>query len=255
MNMSMQNSVMGNTREEIEYKQRLASLQAAQFASFPREIELNDVSIPLYKFKDLEDLGKKTLKQRCLDLRDLIESTGCRFFENHPHLKLNAAQGEDVLLVWFMNVQVTITAALGRPELDHVAFGAPASMGDSLPPPAVHNKQQRPSPRQQQYQQQMQQTQMQQQQQQVQRQQMQQRQHMQQQMQQQQYQQRQHQQQHYDNDFDDHLNGRSHTPRGVPQSGGFAFAPPHLQQQDGEASRFDDAARIRARNNSSARPF
>ena len=241
MNMSMQDKVVGNTREDIEHKQYLASIQAAQFTNFPRFMELNDVNIPLYKFDELEDLGKKTLKQRCLDLRDLVDSTGCRFFESHQHLKLNAAQGEDVLLEWYINVQVTLAAALGQPELDHVAFGAPAGMGDSLPAPAVHNKQRQQQPQQQQQYQQQQ--------------------YQQQRYQQQQYQQRQQPPAHqgYDNDFEDHLLGRSHTPRGVPQHGGFALAPPHLQggspSQDGEASRFDDAARIRERNNPTSRPF
>jgi hypothetical protein len=256
--------VVGATREEIERRQHLASVQAAEFASFPRAMDLNGVSIPLYKLRELDDLGKKTLKQRCLDLRDLVEASGCRFFESHPHLRLNAAQGEDVLLAWYLNVQVTLAAALGMPELDHVAFGAPASMGDALPPPVVHNQQrQRQPPLQQQrpnqheeYQlQQYQQQQYQQQQYQQQQRQQQQRQQQQQYQQYQQYQ----QQQHRENDFDDHFQGRSYTPRGVPQHGGFALQPPHLQggspSQDGEASRFDDAARIRARNNPTSRPF
>jgi len=267
MNMSMQDRVINNTREHIERKQHLASMQAAEFANFPRALDLNGVSIPIYKYQELEILGKKILKQRCLDFRDLVETTGCLFFENHPHLRLNAAVGEDVLLEWFFNMQVTLAAAIGQPELDHAAFGAPAGMGASLPPPAVHNKQQ-PARRQQQHMQQQQQQQqqqyMQQQQQQqyMQQQQQQQQQYMQQQRQQQQYMQQQRQQQQQQqgpaNDFDDHYNQRSHTPRGVPQHGGFALAPPHLQGagvEDGEASRFDDAARIRARNNPSARPF
>ena len=226
MNMSIQDKVIGNTREEIEHKQYLASVQAANYANFPRSMDLNDVQIPLYKFNELEDLGRKTLKQRCLDLRDLVESSGCRFFENHPHLKLNAAQGEDVILEWYMNVQVTFAAALGMDGLDHRAFGAPASMGNSLPPPAVNNHQRQHQGQRQQYQQQ--------------------------QYHQQQYQQR----QGHDNDFDDHLCGRSHTPRGVPQHGGFALLPPHLQGgMDNEATRFDDAARIRAKNTHSERPY
>ena len=245
MNMSMQDRVIGNTREHIEHKQHLASVQAAEFANFPRTLDLNGVSIPIYKYQELEILGKKILKQRCLDFRDVVENTGCRFFENHPHLRLNAAQGEDVLLDWFFNVQVTLAAALGQPELDHAAFGAPAGKGASLPPPAVHNKQQQMRQQEEHMQQQQQ--------------------YMQQYRQQQQYmqQQQQQQQQQYTqhdcaNDFDDHYNQRSRTPRGVPQHGGFALAPPHLQGggvEDAEASRFEDAARIRARNNPSARPF
>ena len=130
-NMDMQQRVIGNTREDIEHKQHLAALQAQSHANFPRAMELNGVELPVYKFHELEDLGKKTLKQRCLDLRDLVEQSGCRFFENHAHLRLNAAVGEDVLLEWYVNVQVTIATALGM-GLDHAAFGAPPS---ALPPP------------------------------------------------------------------------------------------------------------------------
>lgn len=75
MNESMQQRVIGNTREDFERKQQLASIQAEQYANFPREMELNDVHIPLYKYRELEDLGKKTLRQRCLDFRDMVEST------------------------------------------------------------------------------------------------------------------------------------------------------------------------------------
>ena len=216
MNMSMQGKVMGNTREAIERKQQLASQQAEEYANFPREMELNDVTIPLYKYKELEILGKKVLKQRCLDLRDTVESTGCRFWDHHPHLKLNAARGEDVLLEWYINVQVTLTNALGMAHLDHAAFGAPAC---NLPPPVTHNKQSQQQRQQQQ---------------------------------QQQYQQYQQPDVGYCNDFDDHFSGRSHTPRSVPQHGGFALQPPHMQE---DADRFEDAARIRARNNPLERPF
>ena len=141
-NYSMQSRVVGDTIEDIEARRMQASRQAHAHANFPRFMDLNDVQLPLYKFSELEDLGKQTLKKRCLDFRDMIEQTGCKFFENHGHLKLNAAQGEDKMLEWYINVQVTLAAALGMDELDHVAFGAPHLAG-SLPPPMTHNKQQR----------------------------------------------------------------------------------------------------------------
>merc|ERR1719460_1315231 len=138
----MQSRVVGDTIEDVEARRMRASKQAYAHVNFPRFMELNDVHLPLYKYAELEDLGKPTLKKRCLDFRDMIELTGCKFFENHAHLKLNAAQGEDKLTEWYINVQVTIAAALGMDELDHAAFGA-AHLAGSLPPPATHNKQQR----------------------------------------------------------------------------------------------------------------
>merc|ERR1719460_2261442 len=130
----MQSRVVGDTIEDVEARRMRASMQAHAHANFPRTMELNDVHLPLYKYAELEDLGKPTLKKRCLDFRDMIEQSGCKFFENHAHLKLNAAQGEDKLLEWYINVQVTIAAALGLNGLDHAAFGAPQLAG-TLPIP------------------------------------------------------------------------------------------------------------------------
>jgi hypothetical protein len=139
--------VIGDTIEDIDKRRQLAHRQAVAHASFPRFLELNDVQIPLFKLKELEDLGKPKLKQRCLDLRDIVDRSGCLFFENHHHLKLNAAQGEDVLCDWYLSVQVTIAAALGMSELNFTAFGAPHLEG-SLPQPMAHSqqRQQRQSP-------------------------------------------------------------------------------------------------------------
>ena len=142
MNMSIQNRVIGDTIEDIAARKQQAAMDARAHAYFPRSMDLNGFELPLYKWKELEDLGKPTLKKRCLTLRDMIEQSGCRFFENHAHLKLNAAVGEDILMEWYINVQVTIAAALGLEDLDHAAFGAPHLAG-SLPPPAVNNRQQK----------------------------------------------------------------------------------------------------------------
>ena len=239
MNQSMQNRVVGDTIEDIAARRQRAEQDAAAHANFPRFMELNDVQLPLYKWTELEDLGKQTLKKRALTFRDMIEQSGCKFFENHAHLKLNAAQGEDKILEWYINVQVTIAAALGLHELDHAAFGAPHLAG-SLPEPSANNRNRNAPPpqaqqrqmSQQQYEQMMMQQQQQQQ--------------MQQQMQMQQQQQMMMmQQQQYRQENDDYQN-RPPPSRGQPQK-----APPSRGMHDNSdpnASRFDDAARIRAKN-------
>jgi len=253
MNHSMQNRVVSETIMDVEDRRLRASEEAREHANFPRFMELNDTMLPLYKFKELEDLGKPTLKKRCLDFRDQIEATGCMFFENHLHLNLNAAQGEDKLLEWYINVQVTLAAALGLDGLDHAGFGAPHLAG-SLPPPAKHNQQRRQQPSQQMTQEQYEQLMMQRQYQQQQQQQQQEEEeaYMRQQQQQQQYHHH-HQQQQYmrqqQQQQQQHENVHHNVPppsRGAPQK----QAGLHDVGMDPrDASRFDDAARIRAKNN------
>ena len=81
-NMTMQGHVQGDTLEDIEAKRYQAHMQAMDHATFPRQLDLNGVTIPLYKFAELDSLGRETLKKRCLDMRDMIEATGSRFFEH-----------------------------------------------------------------------------------------------------------------------------------------------------------------------------
>jgi len=230
MNHTMQSRVISESIEDVEARRLQASMQARAYATFPRTMELNGVHLPLYKFKELEDLGSSTLKKRCLDFRDQIESTGCKFFENHLHLKLLAAQGEDKLLEWYINVQVTLASALNM-GLDHAAFGA-AHLEDTLQlPPARHNKQ---APQQQQQQQQMTQEQydhimM---------------------MRQQQQQMQQMKMQMQENNF------HNYSP---PSHGQREMKPPPSRgmhdNSDPNASRFEDAARIRAKNNGGSNIF
>ena len=249
MNHGMQSRVVGETIQDIEARQLMASRQAQEHANFPRFMELNGTHLPLYKYKELEDLGKQTLKKRCLDFRDLVEATGCRFFENHVHLKLNAAQGEDKLLEWFINVQVTLAAALGMDGLDHEGFGA-GHLAGTLPPPAKHNKQQRqpPAPQQEmtqeEYEQLMLERQYQLQQQQN---------HQQQQRQQQQHLQQQHLQENFDHEeYENYCNGPPPS-RGQPRTKQTGM---HDVSSDPRyASRFDDAAQIRARNSTGSNIF
>jgi len=244
MNHGMQSRVVNKTIEDVEAERDRAAMQAVAHATFPRYLELNEIELPLYKYRELEDLGKQTLKARCLALRDLIERTGCLFFENHAHLKLNAAQGEDKLLEWYLNVEVTIAAALGMEELDHAAFGA-AHLAGSLPPPAVHNQQRKPSQRQMMSQSQYDQAQLQQ----AQQQQAEQQQAQYEQMAMRRRQQQQQQQM---------MAMMQEENRPPPSCGQPQKAPPSRGMHDNSgpnASRFDDAARIRAKNNSGSSIF
>ena len=242
MNLTMQSRVVGDTIQDIEARRHQASMQAQQHANFPRYIPLNDVQLPVYTFKELEDLGKATLKKRCLDYKALVEATGCRFFENHEHLKLNAAQGEDKLLEWFINVQVTLARALGMEGLDHEGFGA-GHLADTLKePPAKHNKQ----PQQQQQRRQPQQPQMTQE---EYEQLMMQRQYHHQQMQQ--MQQVQQVQQYPDHEFENYSNGPPPSRGGMKGDSSMH----HVSADPRDASRFEDAARIRARNSGSSNIF
>ena len=246
MNYSMQDRVVGDTIQDIEARRHQAAMQAQAFAAFPRFMELNDVQLPLYKYGELEDLGKQTLKKRCLDFRDMIEATGCMFFENHEHLRLNAAQGEDKLLEWFINVQVTLAAALGIQGLDHAGLGA-SHLADTLKaPPAKHNKQQRqPQPQNQQSQERHHELMMQRQ---YEQQQQQQYYHHQQQQQEQYYQQQERfQQPQFEEPEVENYYNRPPPSRGHPQMK--PVTGMHDVGTDARnASRFDDAARIRAKN-------
>jgi hypothetical protein len=243
-NLSMQSHVVGDTLEEKEHSRYLAHMEAQEFANFPRSIEINGVELPLYKFLELENLGRLTLKTRSQDFRDRVEATGSQFFENHPHLRLRIAAGEDIMLKWYMDVQVTLCAALGMHHLDHAAFGAP--WASDLPAPVVHSQQHRNElTQQQQYEQHG-----------IQRQrQMEQEHQLRQQQQQELLQQQQWLQQQQSIENGDRFEWQQpagvRTPQSVPQHGGFALQPPHLQPQQDVGTRFDEAARIRVRNSSS----
>jgi len=111
--------------EELRWK---AHLEAEAHAAFPKTVSLNKVHIPLYKWDELASLGRTTLSQRAQNYRDLIETTGSKLFEFHRHLVLRTHSSEDVLVRWFIDVQMTITGALGL-HLTHADFGAPANEG------------------------------------------------------------------------------------------------------------------------------
>lgn len=141
--MSMQQYQMCETLEEKEHKRWLAHRDAALQANFPTILGFNGVDVPLFKWKELEALGPKTLKQRALNLRDLVESTRSNFFPHHPQLVLNQHLHPDALAHWIIDVQVTLAAAVGESELDHAAFGV------ALKATAPHQQQQqqrRPEP-------------------------------------------------------------------------------------------------------------
>ena len=126
MNMSMQRHQQCETLEEKEHKRWLAHKDAALAATFPKSLDLNGISIPIFKYEELVPLGPKRLRMRALNMRDLLQATKSRFFEHHTNLVLNPNQTEEILCKWMIDVQVTLAAAVGFEDLDHAAFGAPA---------------------------------------------------------------------------------------------------------------------------------
>lgn len=115
---------METTLAEKESKRWAARQDADAHASFPQSLELNGVLIPLYKYSELEMLSRARIKERALNLRDIINSTKSRFFEHHPELRLNANAFN--VASWIIDVQVVLAAAIGSDDLTHAAFGAPA---------------------------------------------------------------------------------------------------------------------------------
>ena len=158
-NETMQSHVQGDTMKDVEHQRWLAHKEAALHATFPTELCLNGIEIPIFKLPELESIGAKRLKLRALNTRDLIKSTRSNFFGHHPELVLNPNAPEEALMKWFIDVQVTIAAALGADDLDHAAFGAPhfegttsSSMPVSVPAtpitqvPAMQTGQRRQAP-------------------------------------------------------------------------------------------------------------
>jgi len=123
-NMSMQKYQQCESLEEKEHKRWLAHKDAALAATFPKSLELNGITVPIFKVEELEPLGANRLKQRALNMRDLLTASKSRFFEHYPHLALNANAPEEVVMKWMIDVQVTLASAMGMEDLDHAAFGA-----------------------------------------------------------------------------------------------------------------------------------
>ena len=124
-NQTMQQYQLEETLEAKEHKRWLAHKDAALEATFPTALPLNGVEIPVFRYNELSVLGHTRLKQRALNLKDLLESAKCNFFPHHPHLALNRNAPAEVLLKWIIDVQVVIAAAIGMDDLDANAFGLP----------------------------------------------------------------------------------------------------------------------------------
>ena len=116
-------------REELRYA---AHLEAERHACFPKSVKLNRVDIPICKWDELQALGQKTLSQRALNLRDLLDTTRSNFFEHHKSLALRPHAGEDVLARWFISVQLAVTNAVGY-RFTPADFGAPADENHHAP--------------------------------------------------------------------------------------------------------------------------
>lgn len=142
-NETMQRHVVEeNTFKDREHNRWLAHREAALHATFPTEFVLNGVEIPIFKMAELEQLGAKRIKERCMNMRDRINASKCNFFGHHPEYVLNASLQPEVLMQWIIDVQVKIAQALGQDDLDHAAFGATASDSVQYQAPSGNHHQQ-----------------------------------------------------------------------------------------------------------------
>ena len=132
-NESMQKYVDAETFEAKEHKRWIAHRDAALHVTFPTELNLNGIGIPIFKMSELEQLGQRRLRERTLNTRDLVQATKSNFFQHYPELQLNSYAQPDVLMKWMIDIQVKIAAAVGYDDLDHAAFGASASESAALP--------------------------------------------------------------------------------------------------------------------------
>lgn len=120
-----QRHVPALNNDDREAARRQAHREANKHSSFPKSVSLNGVTVPVYQHHELASLGQKTLSLRAMNLRELIDSSNSNFFAHYKHLTLRAHAGEDLLLQWFIDVQVTLTNSLGY-NFTHASFGAPA---------------------------------------------------------------------------------------------------------------------------------
>merc|ERR550514_2693072 len=109
---------------DVEHKRWLAHKEAALAARVPTHLTLNGVNIPIFKSPELEALGARRLKERALNLRDLVQATKSRFFDHYPEMTLNPFAPPEHLVQWIVTVQVMVAEAIGEEDLDHAAFGA-----------------------------------------------------------------------------------------------------------------------------------
>jgi hypothetical protein len=123
-NDTMQQYVMNDTMADKEHKRWLAHKDAALHHTFPTSLEFNGITIPIFKLAELDQLGHKRLRERALNMQDLVVATKSRFFEHFPKYMLNKNAQPEVLMRWMIDVQVALASALGEYDLTHAAFGA-----------------------------------------------------------------------------------------------------------------------------------
>ena len=139
-NGTMQAHQMCETLEEKEHRRWLAHRDAVLSANFPTHLDLNGLTVPIFKAGELEALGQKRLKERALNLRDLVEASRTRLFDNLP--RLNVYSQPEALIAWMVDGQVALAHALGYEDLDHAAFGvAPSQTGMQPPQPDIRREQ------------------------------------------------------------------------------------------------------------------
>ena len=152
-NESMQKYVQEKTMADVEHQRWLAHKEAALAANFPTHLTLNGISIPIFKSGELEGLGARRLKERALNLRDLVTATKSNFFGHHPEMVLNPFSPPEHLIQWMITMQVMIAEALGEVDLDHAAFGAKDESNMFSSPQQRMQQMQQPQQQQQQQQQ------------------------------------------------------------------------------------------------------
>lgn len=138
-NYSMQSHVQGETLEDIEHKRYLAHKQAVDHATFPTEISFNGVTLPLVKYGELEQLSKVNLKNKAMNLRDMIEATESNFFGHYPKMVLRTSTHPEDMMKWVIDVQVILCKAL-KMGLDHASFGLPVTDASLIAPPAMEQR-------------------------------------------------------------------------------------------------------------------
>ena len=112
------------TNDQREAARLAARYEAKACAEFPTVVLLNGVEIPIFKYSQVESMNSYIIKQAALNLRDAIESSGCRFFDHYSHLRLNAHAQPEILVRWFMDVQLIICNRLGYGFTEQ-SFGVP----------------------------------------------------------------------------------------------------------------------------------
>merc|ERR1740138_753667 len=99
-----------------------ASLPTKPRANLPVSVSYCGSDVPLYTFAQVDRLGKKTLKERAMNMRDLVGSA------NLP--RFSPGFQEEQMVAWILEAQTIIASACGIP-LTVADLGAPSG-GDGV---------------------------------------------------------------------------------------------------------------------------